>query len=142
MVSKQILNLSLPRFSFPSTSTKLIIQGVDWCTDLWIPAGNILSISCLNDSLRCTGAGQQEVCLGVTLWSTCIWYGGPGKHPIPSNTSGYNCKICYLLVISLGIALGQLNTVDSLLDTCIASWLLVFFGWMTLHVMRLALDGR
>ena len=84
MWSKQILSLSLPSLSLPSTSTKLFIQGVAWCTGFRIPTCNILSIFCLNDFFRHTGIWWQGVCLGVMLGSTCIWYGGPEKHPIPS----------------------------------------------------------
>ena len=86
--SKQILNLSLPSLSLPSTKTKLLIQGVAWCTGFRIQTCNILPISCLNGSLRCTGTDWKGVCLAVTLGSICIWYGGPGKHPISSKTSG------------------------------------------------------
>ena len=71
--SKQILSLSLQSLSLLSTSTKLFIQGVAWCRDFRIPACNILSISCFNGSFRCTCTGQQEVCLGVMLGSTCMW---------------------------------------------------------------------
>ena len=45
---------------------------------------NILLISCLNGSLRCTDIGWQGIFSEVTLGFACIWYGGPGKHPIPS----------------------------------------------------------
>ena len=134
----RFLTLSLPHLSFPSTNKKLFIQAVAWCTCFRIPVCNILSISYLNGSLRCTGTGQQGVCLGVTFRSKCIWYGGPGKHPISSNTSGYTCKIFSLLVISLGTVPGQLDTVDSLHDTCITCWHLVFFGWSALLVIKLA----
>ena len=86
--SKQILKLSLPSLSLPSTRTKLLIQGVACCTDFRIPPCEILSISWLNGYLRCLATGQQGVCLRVTVRSTCIWYGGPRKHPTPSKTSG------------------------------------------------------
>ena len=139
---KHILSLSLPSLSFLSTNTKLFIKSVAWCTCFRIPSCNILSIFCLNGSLRCAGTGQQGVCLGVTLGSTCIWYVGPGKHPIPSNISGYTCKICSLLVISFGTETGWLDTVDILLETYIAVWYFVFFGWSALLVIKLAHGGR
>ena len=84
--SRQILNLKFLSLSLPLTRTNLLIQGVAWLTGFRTPTCTILSISCLKDSFRWTGTGQQGVCLGVTLGSTWIWYGGPGKHPIPSNT--------------------------------------------------------
>ena len=77
--------LELPKLIFPSTNTKLFFQGLGWCTGFIIPAFNILSISCLNGSLEMSWHWLSRVCLGVTLGSTCIWHGGPGKHPIPSN---------------------------------------------------------
>ena len=86
---------------------QLFIQGMAWCTGFRMPYYNILSISCLNGSLRHTGTGSQ----GIMLGSTYVWYGGPEKHPVPSKTSGYACRICSLLVISLGTVLGQLDTV-------------------------------
>ena len=51
-------------------------------------------------------------------------------------------RVCSFHVIGLGTVFGQLDTVDLLLDTCIASWHLVFFGWSALLVMRLVLGGR
>ena len=120
----------------------MFIQGVAWCTGLRIPTCNILSISCLNGSLRYTDTGWQGVCLEVILGSTCMWWGGPGKHPAPSNTSGYTCKICSLLVMSLGTVTSRMDAVHAFLDTCTAGWHLVFFGWSALLVIRLVLGGR
>ena len=50
-------------------------------------ACNILSSSCLKASFKSTGTGFTGVCLGGIFGSSWIWYGGPGKHPTPSNTS-------------------------------------------------------
>ena len=44
--SKQILSFKLPDLSLPSTSTKLLIQGVASCTSLRTPTSNILLTSC------------------------------------------------------------------------------------------------
>ena len=53
----------------PPTSTKLLIQGGAWFPDFKIPTCNILSISFLKDSLRCTGIGQQGVYFGASKTS-------------------------------------------------------------------------
>ena len=67
--SNQILSFKLQILSFPSTSTKLLIHGVDSCTGFKTPAFCILSISCLKASFKHTGIGLQGVCLGVILGS-------------------------------------------------------------------------
>ena len=85
---KQILSLRLPDLSMPSTRTKLVIHGVASCTGFSTPTCNILSTSCLKASFSWTGIGWQGVCFGVTLGSSCIWYGAPGNQPIPLKTSG------------------------------------------------------
>ena len=149
--SKQMCSFRLPSFSLLSTSTKLFIQGVASWTGLSTPACGILSTSCLNASLRWTGIEQQGVCLGVTVGSICIWLGGPGKLPIPSKTSGYSHRICYLLVTSLGTAYfcfgiwAATSCVDLWLDTscfCTHNVDLVFLGWSAELAIKLALGGR
>ena len=97
---------------------------------------SILSISCWKTSFKCTGIGLQDVCFGVTLWSIWMWYGGTGKHPIPSKTSGKLCEICSLLVTNLGTSCFASGTVTAWLllwadtfffDLCTET-LLVFLG--------------
>ena len=85
--SKQILSFKLPSLSFPSTNTKLLIQGVASCTGFRTPTLSILLISCWKASFKCTRIGLQSVCMGVILGYKWIWYGGPGKHPIQFMTS-------------------------------------------------------
>ena len=95
-------SLRLPNLSLLSTKTKLLIHGVASCTGASTPACSILFISCWNFSFKCTGIGEQGVCLGGMLGSTWIWQSGPRNLPIPSKTSGYSHRIISLLVISLG----------------------------------------
>ena len=146
--SKQMHGFKLPDLSLLSTNTKLLIQGVASWTGLRTPACSIISTSCLNPYLRWTGIGQQGVCLRVTLGSICTLYGDPGKLPIPSKTSGNSCRICSLLVTSLGTAYflfgiwGATSFVDFWADTS-CFWThnvdLVFLGWSTELVIKLAL---
>ena len=50
--SRQIINLIFPGLSFPSTGTKLLIQGGAWWTGFETSTCNVLSISFLNDSFK------------------------------------------------------------------------------------------
>ena len=122
--SKQMCSFKLPSLFLLYTSTKLLIQGVASCTGLSTPVSSILSTSCLNASLRWTGIGWQGVCLGVTLGSICIWYGGPGKLPIPSKTSGYTHRIWSLLVTGFGTCLGTAYFCLGILaaTSCVGLW--------------------
>ena len=144
---KQILSFKLPDLSLPSTRTKLLTHGVASCTGFNTPTCSILLNSCWKASFRWTGIGQQGVCFGVTLGSSCIWYGGPGNLPIPSKTSGKLLKICSLLVTSLGTSsLGTIvfprGTLLSVVELWTAIWHLVFLGWSTEFVIKLALGGK
>ena len=116
--SKQVLSFEFPSLSLPSTSTKIFLHGVASWTGFRTPTFNILLVSCLIASYRCTGISQQEVCFGVAFESNWIWYRVPGKHPIPSGSSGYLCKSFSLLVTSLEITCCWFNTVDS----CFELW--------------------
>ena len=89
---RQILSFKLPDLSLPSTSTKLLIQGVASWTGFSTPACNILSTSCLKASFRWTGIGWQGVSFGVTLGSSCIWYGDLGIFQ-SSQRHWSNCSI-------------------------------------------------
>ena len=95
--SKQILGLSLPSLSLPSTSTKLFIQGVAWCIGFRIPACSILSMSmvlwdvlvlvcmtsawewCL-DWLAYSRVVQENIQCHQILWgklagsASCLWW--------------------------------------------------------------------
>ena len=65
--SKQMCNFRFPNLSLLSTMTKLLIQGVASLTCASSPACNILLISCLNASLRCTGLGGKVFAWGQHL---------------------------------------------------------------------------
>ena len=80
--------------------------------------------------------------LGDNAWiyKYMVWW--IRKHPTPSNTSGYTCWIWSLLVMILGMATSQMDDRHTFLDTCKASWQIVFFVWSALLVIRLALGGR
>ena len=99
--SKYTLNLSLPRLSLPFTKTKLLIQGVDWCTGFRITACNIFFNSLfewLFEIHRCQLA--RSLLWGNTwIYMYMVWRST--KHPMPSKTSGLACRICSLLVLSL-----------------------------------------
>ena len=112
--SRHILSLRYPCLSLSSTNTKLLIQGVAWFTGFKTSTCNILSISFLKASFEWTGIGWQGVCFGVSLGSTWIWYGIPL----------------------------WLDTLDSFFETWTLILDLVFLGWSTLLVIRLALGGR
>ena len=100
--SRQILNLTCPWLSLFSTRTKLLIHSVASVTGSKTLACSIWLISFWNVSFRWIGMGLHGVCFGVTFGSTWMWYGSPGNLPIPSKMSGYSCKICSWLVISVG----------------------------------------
>ena len=110
--SKQILSFKLPIFSFPSTSTKLLIHGVASCTGFKTPAFSSLSISCLKACFKCTGTGLKGICLGVIFGSNLYVVWGTWK---ASNTLKYIWvplyTICSLLVTNLGTSCCQSDTV-------------------------------
>ena len=147
--SKQIQSLKLPNLSFPSTSTKLLIQGVYSCTGFRTPALSILSMSCQKAPFKCTRIGLQGVCLGVIFWSKWIQYGGTWKASNTLKTSGYLCKICSLLVTNLGTSCFASSTVttwfvlwaDTGFYNLCTDTFLVFFGWSNELVIKLALGG-
>ena len=93
--SKQIQSFGLSVFLFvDSTKTKLLIHGVASWTGLITLTVSIFSISCLKICFRSTGMGLQGVCLGVIDGFVWIWYGSPGKQPMPLKSSGYCSWIC------------------------------------------------
>ena len=105
--SRHMQSFRLPDLSLPSMSMKLLIHRVASLTGLMILAWSILFISLLRASLRWMGTGLHEVCFGMMLRLTCMWYGKLGNLSIPLNTSRYFHNICSLLVIAmLGFSFG------------------------------------
>ena len=85
--SNQILSFKFPSLSLPSKSTKLFTWG---CFINWFQNSHFQHlINFLLDSFfQVNWNRSTRVCLGVTFGSNWMWYGEPGKHPIPTNTSG------------------------------------------------------
>ena len=72
---KHILNLRFPSLSFPSRSTKLLIQRVAWWTGFKTPACNILSISFLKDSFKMNWDWLARGLLGcdTRIYLNMVW---------------------------------------------------------------------
>ena len=141
----------------PSTSMKLLIHGVASFTGLMTPSWSMLSISFLKASLRWMGTGLHGVCFSVMFISTCMWYGGLGNLPIPSNMSRYFDNIFSLLVIIMpGSCFWTVFLDVSALPSGSYLWsdtsyfdqwtlravIFVFLGWSMVLVIRLAHGGR
>ena len=96
--SRQIYNLTCLWLSFFSTRTKLLIHGVASVTGSRTLACSIWLISFWNMHLW---DGSVWVCRGFVLASLLDQPGydmaGPRNFPMPSKTSGYSCKICFLI---------------------------------------------
>ena len=80
--------LQVTSLVFPLNKHKAVNPWGGFMYWLQNPTFSILSFSCLKAFFKCTGICLQGVCLGVIIGSSCIWYGGPGDHSIPSKTSG------------------------------------------------------
>ena len=149
MWSKQILSFKLPLLSFPSTSTKLLIQGVPHVLASKLLLSASYQFLVLKASFKCTWIGLQGISLSVTLGSSCIWYEDLGSIEYHQKHLGSFVKFAPCLSPTWGRKGCWLATVDS----CFYLWVdtsflelwtdtvFVLLGWLTELVINLALGG-
>ena len=85
--SKQILSFKLPILSHPQQTQSCLYMGLLHVLALKLSLSASYQFLAEKASFKSTRIGLQGVCFDVIFGSNCIWYGGPGKHPILSKTS-------------------------------------------------------